>query len=1066
MAVPKQSGKSITTSVPSFTIRFHADDEELEAIYPSEDEADDEAEKPDEEVEAASQNANSAPTPPNTSASSTAHSRDPSPMKEYLRVLGKRSTSIDSGVVGDNSLASGSDTWRLFHELKGKITKTVEEKFGEIKSERKKRTRRFKSGGSGSKDDSSISDSESVSESSGKGQEADTDGSPKKIPSNKEIKIDEEEEGDDEENDVKNGLGNASSANSLVDMLEVSDTPTVTSTSKCKTPPPHRRKYWSHLRRRKAAKSSGKSLGATSYSMSSLARHADDSSNDFEDVDIEAGVEACEENVSASASVGDLNADIPVTDYRSRPPSSTPGGSRSTPPTLRRFSLRTQAQRFKKWLLVAACLASCFVLPTYVSGFLCGTFSTYIVYSYIIKMTSIGDCTRPKEFAIPDYAALPILEVPAVKEHHAINKHAGWMNEYPFHYEPQEYSVKDTRAVYVRLEGSVLRVSETRAKIPRRAMWNERDHSHVKFDHQRIYDISHCQVLLLPEGLTAKRLWSKKYPICIIFRKKCIYKVDVEKTKEPKDELSQEVEATEVKRTSSENDLTNFSDLLEDKPPASGSRAADKSREDRASGSEEFHDLSDTDDVDEDTFCHIDKTALEETCIFLFARTDHQKEEWYRKLATAARKGTPARTRSLPGDSPPDSPAVPPEPRHQAGGPLGDYVAPSAWGGELDYLRFMSRFHLQVQRYTACRARALLRSVVDGRAVASPGSGHSLHPSNVLAYFRYPGHTQSSRDQTQDLSSRSDGRHQKADSELQKEADRQVDCDVMWINALVGRVLFDVMGSPTWVDCVRDRFQRKLSTIKLPYFMEELAVTEMEVGSSVPMIHRASCPSLDERGLWIDLDVTYNGSFCLTLETKLNLIKLKERASKAKSEEEAPAEETARPSVDKTRSAMFDSDLEDTAESSTDVDSDTSTADEEEDSPKRRQPGTGSKILNVVNTIAASKYFQSVAENKYVKKAMREVSNTKIMLTVELKGVVGTMVVNIPPPPSNRLWYGFRTNPRVWLSAKPKLGERQLNIGHLVSYIEKKLLLEFQKKFVYPNMDDLIIPLMTPQLPK
>lgn len=38
-------GKSITTSVPSFAIRFHAEDEELEEIYPSADETDDDAEK-------------------------------------------------------------------------------------------------------------------------------------------------------------------------------------------------------------------------------------------------------------------------------------------------------------------------------------------------------------------------------------------------------------------------------------------------------------------------------------------------------------------------------------------------------------------------------------------------------------------------------------------------------------------------------------------------------------------------------------------------------------------------------------------------------------------------------------------------------------------------------------------------------------------------------------------------------------------------------------------------------------------------------------------------------------
>jgi len=36
---------------------------------------------------------------------------------------------------------------------------------------------------------------------------------------------------------------------------------------------------------------------------------------------------------------------------------------------------------------------------------------------------------------------------------------------------------------------------------------------------------------------------------------------------------------------------------------------------------------------------------------------------------------------------------------------------------------------------------------------------------------------------------------------------------------------------------------------------------------------------------------------------------------------------------------------------------------------------------------------------------MEGVSNTRLMLTVEVKGLVGKLVLNIPPPPSDRLWY-------------------------------------------------------------
>ena len=61
----------------------------------------------------------------------------------------------------------------------------------------------------------------------------------------------------------------------------------------------------------------------------------------------------------------------------------------------------------------------------------------------------------------------------------------------------------------------------------------------------------------------------------------------------------------------------------------------------------------------------------------------------------------------------------------------------------------------------------------------------------------------------------------------------------------------------------------------------------------------------------------------------------------------------------------------------------------------------------MVDRIAASKYFQQATEMKYIKKAMEGVSNTRIMLSVELKGLVGTLAINLPPPPSDRLWSVF-----------------------------------------------------------
>lgn len=61
---------------------------------------------------------------------------------------------------------------------------------------------------------------------------------------------------------------------------------------------------------------------------------------------------------------------------------------------------------------------------------------------------------------------------------------------------------------------------------------------------------------------------------------------------------------------------------------------------------------------------------------------------------------------------------------------------------------------------------------------------------------------------------------------------------------------------------------------QLPYFLEELLVTSCDLGSVVPRILSVSRPHSDERGLWADTALLYEGGACITLRTKVNLMKL------------------------------------------------------------------------------------------------------------------------------------------------------------------------------------------------
>uniref|UniRef100_A0A8C4F0Y0 Testis-expressed sequence 2 protein n=1 Tax=Dicentrarchus labrax TaxID=13489 RepID=A0A8C4F0Y0_DICLA len=200
----------------------------------------------------------------------------------------------------------------------------------------------------------------------------------------------------------------------------------------------------------------------------------------------------------------------------------------------------------------------------------------------------------------------------------------------------------------------------------------------------------------------------------------------------------------------------------------------------------------------------------------------------------------------------------------------------------------------------------------------------------------------------------------------------------------------------------------------------------------------------------------------MTLETKMNLCKL---GKDVEDEAHSVPETHSKPRL----CILADSDEESSSAGS---------SDEEEAPPSEPQGSSGDKstvvaaeghtggstsrkILRFVDKIAKSKYFQKATENEYIRKKIAEVSNMPLMLSVEVLELSGTLAINIPPPPTDRIWYSFRVPPRLDLHVRPTLGEREVTLTHITEWIEKKLQCEFQKVFVMPNMDDLYLPLMT-----
>uniref|UniRef100_A0A1Y1M6M5 SMP-LTD domain-containing protein n=1 Tax=Photinus pyralis TaxID=7054 RepID=A0A1Y1M6M5_PHOPY len=959
----------MNTSVPSIAIRFNANAEEIEELYQSEDEPIDKLHSDKGTTDA-----------------------DTSPLR-YLPRLGKRCTSIDTSFVAQDS-SPPSDRWKFFTEIKGKITKSVEE-IKQRNQEADSLIRKAKD----TKDHSSLSDSDELSESS-----------------------------------LSRTCGVSTTEG--VEMSTDDETPSL---EKDKRPSDIARNSTKHYRYKTSrSKRSRKDDNVnianlaelyeiTTGSKPNLSMH-DAMSHDS--LDVESGVEALEDAQPQAANdavaeeslhfsedregvllrIADHIENIEVQEgnkVKVLPVAGStikhtqlkenssrtyfePQGFVDLRVTESNTSLANRAYNFRYLLAVVLCLLCHIfsIIPFYVYGFLSGIFVVIVynkVYSKYFELAA-EKTSLCETFVTADSPEQAIFEIPAVKEYHQITKVEGWMNEYPDVYDPQTYHISQTQSVYIRLQGTLLRISHTKAKVSKRALWNEPKHKHIVFSGHRIYNLLGAHVSLLPVALNRRRHWSKKYPICITINKENLHlnssdasDLDEGQKSKTKSEMSDKKSKAPKKESITQTQI--FSKLTEEEmnleecesaqvesldPASKTTEEGDENGE--ADDEDDFKEICTADDEQDDESFNLDWTTFvsdgtpTETHIYLFARSDREKEDWYRRFVTATHRDSDCR----------DS----------------QRTDTNVWN-EREYLTYMNKYQ-------------------------------KLYDDS--------------------------------------KSDTKASSNVAWINCMISRILFDCTRDPTFLGKLQQRIQRKLSSIKLPYFIEQLSISELSLGNNPPLIYSVGSPTLDQRGLWIDLDVRYNGSLVLKLQTKLNLMKLKHLPASGSCEDSSFAK-------------WQYSDVDDTAESSSDGESYAPSAGKvaEANANTTGSGGTSNsskKLFKMVDKIAESKFFQAATENRYIKKAMEGVSNTDLSLKVELKGFVGTLVLNMPPPPSDRVWIGFRPLPQLWLSAHPIVGERNFSfIKQLTTWIEKKLTQEFQKVLVIPNMEDIAIPVMSSALP-
>ncbi|CDR00258.1 unnamed protein product [Oncorhynchus mykiss] len=157
------------------------------------------------------------------------------------------------------------------------------------------------------------------------------------------------------------------------------------------------------------------------------------------------------------------------------------------------------------------------------------------------------------------------------------------------------YHATLTHSVYVRLEGSTLRLSKPNRNIARRATHNE-PKPDVTYISQKIYDLTDSKIHLVPQSLARKRVWNKKYPICIELAKQ--------------DDFMSKVQAQGERPEPGE-----------EKPAGVGEKGEKLEGPGGAGGGEEPR----------------KPPGERDLTLFLFGRTGREKEEWFRRILVASR---------------------------------------------------------------------------------------------------------------------------------------------------------------------------------------------------------------------------------------------------------------------------------------------------------------------------------------------------------------------------------------------------------------------------------------------
>ncbi|KAI9092499.1 hypothetical protein K1719_027627 [Acacia pycnantha] len=284
-------------------------------------------------------------------------------------------------------------------------------------------------------------------------------------------------------------------------------------------------------------------------------------------------------------------------------------------------------------------------------------------------------------------------------------------------------------------------------------------------------------------------------------------------------------------------------------------------------------------------------------------------------------------------------------------------------------------------------------------------------------------------------------------SDVDSDEKFSIDEGTLCWNMLISRFFFDARSNAKLKGFIQAKIQNALSSMKTPSYVGEIICTGFHTGSLPPCIVGMRILPMEMSEVWgFEVDIEYSGGALLDIETRLEVGELDNAPGLEDSDPNSPDA-----SVDVSSDLLQG--LEDLGKhlilSDGMGDSQDPKGDDEfiADTSKTVKSATscsthGSRWKSIANSIA------------------RQVSQVPLSLKIRIASLRGTLRLQIKPPPSDQLWYGFTSMPDIDFNLESSIGEHKITSGHLALFLFNRIKALIREILVLPNCESISVSWM------